>query len=721
MKRVFRVQTLSCLFAVLAAATLLVADTIFSPVAKMTIFSLCLVLAAGLQGWALANRRAIRETHTFIQNIIDAIPEPVYIKDEQARFRWVNEAFALERRRPAHELTELSSYDLSPNPDFSATLAAEDRSVLAGGVVFKEQHTTYPVTGEECYRLVSKRLCQDPGHRPLIIGAHFDITRMRQVEAANKLALEREIEQRRRVQTYMQRLVDVIPQPVYVKDAKSRYLLVNDAFCRHRMLTPSELIGQSPFDLSGNRQHADFVEAEDREVLAGRVVKKEECAKHPVTGLDVFRYICKGSCLDADGKPVIVGANFDITEWRMAELRWRQASAAKSEFLATMSHEIRTPLSAVIGMLQLTLKGGNLDKETHGRLSTALNSADSLLGIISDILDFSKIEGGQLQIERVDFDLPALLADLEKSFQAQADQTELDWHIEVDGSVPSYVKGDPTRLRQVLVNLVSNAFKFTERGSVTVTARAFQTTADGTKISFCVRDTGAGIPEALSHNLFQVFQQGDTSTTRRFGGTGLGLAICRQLVSAMRGVIDVTSQPGKGSCFEFSVILEPGEAPPKQETGMQETSRRLTILCAEDVHVNQLIIRAQLENLGHEVDIVANGRDAVHALSERDYDLVLMDWRMPEMDGAEATRSIRAGGLPDVLVRNRAVRIVALTANASSEDRNLALEAGMDDYLTKPVREAQLRAVLAEAARLLDAGTPPPALTTPTNSGLTLS
>jgi signal transduction histidine kinase/ActR/RegA family two-component response regulator len=702
MKSIPRAVALFCLFAVLAITSLLVPEAICPRIIRVGASALMLAAATTSLGWFLAQHHARKAMHGFVQGLIDAVPEPIYVKDARSHFVWVNEAFAEERRRPARELVGLSSYDLSPGLSFNETLAAEDHTALEGGIVFKEQHTTYPITGEECFRLVSKRRCFDLAGNPMILGAHFDITRMRLAETATQQALEREIAQRQRVQTYMQRLIDVIPQPVYVKDAESHYVMVNEAFCKHRMLGPDQLIGKSAFDLSGNRTHADYVEAEDLVVLGGEFIAKEECTKHPISGQDIFRYICKGTCLDADGHPVIVGANFDITEWRMAELRWRQASSAKSQFLATMSHEIRTPLSAVIGLLQLALGKNGLTKEIQNDLKTALSNAESLLGIISDILDFSKIEAGQLQIEHIDFDLPDNIHQLMQGYQAEIRQKGLACEVRLENSVPRYVKGDPTRLRQILINLVGNAVKFTEHGSITVSANATTTEDNRCRITFQVEDSGIGIQEEIIPNLFQAFQQGDTSTTRRFGGTGLGLAISRQLVSAMGGDISVRSEPGKGSCFEFHILLDQGQEPIPPEVTQPLSAHQLSILCAEDVRVNQLIIRAQLEGMGHKVDIVDTGLAAVRALAVQDYDLVLMDWRMPEMDGAEATRVIRSGGLPDHRVRNSSVRIVALTANASNEDRDQALSAGMDDYLTKPVREAQLRAVLDTTIGLLN-------------------
>ncbi|GAB2885643.1 ATP-binding protein [Uliginosibacterium flavum] len=675
------------------------------------LLGLCLAATAGLilpcvRLMRQAAKTEPEQVHSFVQRLIDAIPEPVYIKDAQSRFLWINQAFAEERRRPASEIIGLTSFDLSPNPEASRTLSSEDSEVLAGGSVFKEQHTTYPITGEECFRLVSKRLCFAPTGAALIVGAHFDITGLRQAERATQESLTREVMQSQRIQTYMQRFVDVIPQPVYVKDAASRYLLVNEALCRNRLLRPEQLVGKSPFDLSDNPEHAQQVIEEDQEVLNGLVIAKEECLKHPVTGKNVYRFISKGSCEDANGHPVIVGANFDITAWREAELRWQHASTAKSQFLAAMSHEIRTPLSGVIGTLRLAMKDAQILPGTRDYLDTSLNSAESLLRIISDILDFSKIEAGQLLLEDINFDLHSTAREILKSFREQAEQRALRFILEVDPQLPQHFRGDPTRIRQILINLVGNALKFTEQGEISLRIRANPVHNGRQQVIFCVADTGIGIAPDVVPKLFQMFQQADTSTTRRFGGTGLGLAISQQLVEAMGGKLSVVSHVGVGSSFEFDLQLAPGEAPAPVPTASDELpphSRRLNILCAEDVRVNQLIIRAQLKHLGHNVTMVENGRAAIAALAENDFDLILMDGRMPVMDGADATRAIRAGGLPDTPVRNPKIRIVAVTANASAEDRALYLACGMNDYLTKPVHESQLHAALSRTIEALDA------------------
>jgi len=638
------------------------------------------------------------QMRAFMQRLIDIIPEPVYIKDGDSRYLMVNDAFARERGRRKEELVGLTSYDLAPSKEVGDLSAQEDAAVIAGGVIEKEQHTRLPLTGEECYRIVSKRSCTYVDGTPIVVGSHFYITRWKIAERELQAALQREMERSLRIQAYVQRLIDVIPQPVYVKGPDSRFLLVNQAFVADRKLPAEQLIGFSPADLSSDPEHARAVIAEDNAVLAGERILKEEQWRHPVDGELRFRLISKQACEDAEGRRVIVGANFDITPWRQAELHWQQAkeaaeraSAAKSVFLASMSHEIRTPLNGMLGTLRLALQAPELVGASKDYVMTSLACAENLMAILNDILDFSKIEAGQLKIEKIDLDLPRLVRDSLLPLQQSALARGLAFVIQIAPDCPQFVEGDPIRIRQVLVNLAGNAVKFTEQGEISI---QLDVDARG-RLRFQVRDTGIGIPAADLPRLFQRFEQADNSTTRRYGGTGLGLAICKQLVLAMGGEIAVHSEVGQGSEFVVSLPLPIGK-PPQEKAAprLQAHARQLDILCAEDDRVNQLVIRALLKKMGHRIEIVDNGLEAVRALSQHDFDLVLMDGRMPEMDGKTATRMIRQGGLPEARVRRSDVMIVALTADASIHDEQEYLDAGMDAFLSKPIDEHRLHAVL---------------------------
>jgi signal transduction histidine kinase/ligand-binding sensor domain-containing protein/CheY-like chemotaxis protein len=386
---------------------------------------------------------------------------------------------------------------------------------------------------------------------------------------------------------------------------------------------------------------------------------------------------------------------------RQAKQRAEEATRQKSEFLANMSHEMRTPLAGVIGMLGFALRDAALKERTRDQIERGQANAQSLLTIINDLLDFSKIEAGKLAIEHIDFALASTVENVVSLFAEQTTTSAVSFHVEFDPALPPFVVGDPTRLRQVLVNLVGNAFKFTEQGEVRLHVQRIE--QEGVKpgwhlIRFTVQDTGIGIPPDELPRLFEQFEQGDTTTTRRYGGTGLGLAICRQLVDLMGGEIVADSQPGVGSTFSFTIPLPSGVAPPLvPHVPRKPHSHQLRVLCAEDFPTNQIIIRMMLEELGHRADIVGNGALAVAACAHARYDLILMDGRMPEMDGPTATRLIRSGGPHEAPVLDQELMIIALTANASEEDRSRYLASGMDDFLTKPIDEGALHFQLSRA------------------------
>ncbi len=397
---------------------------------------------------------------------------------------------------------------------------------------------------------------------------------------------------------------------------------------------------------------------------------------------------------------------------RQAKQRAEDATRQKSEFLANMSHEMRTPLAGVIGMLGFALRDGGLRENTRDQIVRGQANAQALLAIINDLLDFSKIEAGKLSIENIDFDLHGAIQSVASLFEEQAAGKSVGFEVRLAPTLPRYVLGDPTRVRQVLVNLVGNAFKFTRSGSISLEAELRaedQVRGDGwNMVRFTVRDTGIGIPADALPRLFQKFEQADTTTTRRYGGTGLGLAICRQLVALMGGNIGVNSTEGKGSTFSVVLPLAGGVEPPHLEhAALAPHTHRLRILCAEDYPTNQIIARVMIEEMGHQVDIADNGAQAVAACARTRYDLVLMDGRMPEMDGATATRLIRAGGSVDARVLDQHLMIVALTANASEEDRARYLACGMDAFLTKPIDEDALHQQISRAIeRQLQRGVP---------------
>jgi CheY-like chemotaxis protein len=369
------------------------------------------------------------------------------------------------------------------------------------------------------------------------------------------------------------------------------------------------------------------------------------------------------------------------------------ASQAKSQFLATMSHELRTPMNGVIGMIDLL----NEDPASPDRvrwLRLLKQSAEAMMQLLGDILDLSKIEADRLILERVPFEPRTVGEDVIRLFAVAAAakglRLEFDWPADARRE---WLIGDPIRLRQVLVNLVGNAVKFTDRGVVSLRLEASEATPQGgVRLRLSVSDTGPGIAPEHFDRLFKPFSQADSSTSRRFGGTGLGLVISRRLVEAMGGAIDVESAAGRGARFWFDVVLEDGaEAVDRQASEPQSAgpARRLRLLVAEDNEINRRVIAALLKLAGHQVTFVESGRLAVAAAGADAWDAILMDMRMPEMDGATATRAIRLLPPP----RN-AVPIIGVTADALANQRAAHMDAGLDAYLTKPIQKAELERIL---------------------------
>ncbi len=514
-------------------------------------------------------------------------------------------------------------------------------------------------------------------------------------------AYKRSLEALRKSERFLDSVLDNIPSMVYMKEASElRFVRINRAGEVALGSPRAMVLGRNDEDFF-SKGRAAVLMASDRAALGRDEVTIEELTlptQH--RGRRTFA-VKKLPIRDEDGVVRhLLGIAEDVTDRKQAEATLEAArhaadaaSRAKSEFLANMSHEIRTPLHGVLGMAALLLDTP-LTASQRDQLQAIHGSGLALLDIINDILDFSKIDAGKLSLEALDFDPRALVRDTLEVVALRAREKGLTLTARVADAVPAALRGDPGRLRQILLNLVSNAVKFTEVGEVAV---AVEVTADGedeVTLRCNVEDTGVGIAPEAQSRLFESFTQSDSSTTRRFGGTGLGLAICRRLVTLMGGEIGLRSAPGVGSAFWFTArlahaIAPLGPAAPAASASLPSLPRA-SILIAEDNLVNQRVAAAMLGKLGQQVEVASNGREAVERARAGHHDLILMDCQMPEVDGFAATRTIRGEER-----EGRRVPIIAMTAFAMKGDRERCIEAGMDDYIAKPMPIDQLAQVLA--------------------------
>lgn len=478
---------------------------------------------------------------------------------------------------------------------------------------------------------------------------------------------------------------------IYAKtDNKGLITEVNQKFCEISGYTKEELIGRDHRIINSKHHPKSFFVELWSTIKAGNIWRGQIKNK----AKDGRFYWVDTSIIPRYTKTGVLGSytviRTDITKEKEAEQDLLKAKdvaekalAVKSQFLANMSHEIRTPMNGVTGLTKLLLDMTD-DPAIIDKLKTIQSCSDSLITIINDILDYSKIEAGKLDIEHTPFNIKRCVEDIYKLLTPRAEHKGLSLKLEC-GSDITWIYGDPVRIRQILTNLVANAIKFTQAGEVRIKFSSTKGEQNGShKIRFDIIDAGIGIPRDVMPKLFSAFTQADVSTTRKFGGTGLGLSICKGLVESMKGKIWATSIEGKGSTFSFEISFM--EAPPQQEQEhkLSKTDQNfaqtypLRILVAEDNSVNQVVIRGFLKRLGYEVNLVDNGKKAVQKAVEGQYDLVLMDCHMPEMDGFEATKAIKSKK-PDY------PKIIALTAGSMKEDRERCRLAGMDGFLSKPV------------------------------------
>lgn len=630
-------------------------------------------------------------TQQLLEEILEILPVNIFVRDTAGRFIYVNSQTARFIGLTPEEMIGYTVFDLYP-PPIAQRFHEGDLAALAGEEVHLEDWIV-PDPDETPRQYLLRKRAVEIGGKSIVIGASVDISD--RLLAAHKLA-ESEARFRHLIEGSLQGILIISGRRAqFVNQAFVQIFGFNDAA---EVLAFDHLIGV--FGDEAEQMILDIwrrmVEGEDGVILHRLPTRRQNGQR---IWVDVF-----ARAIRWDGRQAMQVTLIDVTQRTLAEealeasnraleaarAQAEEADRAKGQFLAVMSHELRTPLTGVIGMADLLLDTA-LDAEQATYATTLKTSAQSLLTLLNDILDLSKIEAGGLVLEEIDFDLIELLDGVVALYRGRAQEHRTALRVETDPDRPRFLRGDPTRLRQILLNLIGNAVKFTQAGQVTVQA-AVEPAESGMRLILSVADTGIGITPEQQARLFQPFVQADASTTRKYGGTGLGLAICRRLAEAMGGTIGVTSRPGAGATFTVSVPIRAGAdaSPLPDPQAAAITACRL--LVAEDNEVTRTLLRLMLTRHGHTVVTAENGREAVAAVQDAGpFDLVLLDMQMPELDGVSAARVIRSLAGPEAQVP-----LIALTADPTPEVRAACTEAGIDLVLAKPIDWPSLMLAMAQ-------------------------
>jgi signal transduction histidine kinase/DNA-binding response OmpR family regulator len=628
------------------------------------------------------------DIENYAQNIVDTLREPLLILDATLRVRSANLAFYQTFRVAPGETEGRLIYELGNGQWDIPALRNLLEDIVPKSSDFDDFELVhaFPVIGRRVMLLNARKL-KAGHHGELLVLAMEDVTERRRAEADLKA-----------IETYAQNIVDTVREPLLILDATLRVRSANGAFYQTFHVSPGETEGHLIYELGNGQWDIPALRNLLEDIVPMSSVFDDFELEHtfPAIGRRVMLLNARKLQAGHHGE-LLVLAMEDVTERRRVQEEVAKAkdaaeaaNHAKSAFLANMSHEIRTPMNAILGFSQLMLRDQNLDARQSQYLGTINRSGEHLLALLDDILEMSKIEAGRTTLNATAFDLPALLTDLEMMFRVRTNGKKLSLSVDLIGDVPRYFVADIKKLRQVLINVLGNAVKFTDRGGIWLRVRADRDNPKSPRLRIEVEDTGAGISADEQRKLFRRFEQ--TTTGQQAGtGTGLGLAISWEFVRLMGGDITASSEVGKGTTFAIQLPLSESDAQavqpsaqPRQVLRLQPGQAARRVLIVDDIEENRQLIEQLLAPASFEVRLATNGAEAVQIFAEWRPDLIVMDFRMPVMDGYEAIRRIRAepgGAVP---------KIIAVTASAMEENRQSLMEIGADDFISKPFREAEL-------------------------------
>jgi len=623
---------------------------------------------------------ALRDSELLYHSLVESIPQNIVRKDLNGQFTFANQKFCNTMELSLEEIIGKTDHDLSPKA-LADKYLRDDQYIIETGKSFAttEEHSS-PDGGKTIIDVVKTPLLGSDGNITGIQVMFWDVTERHQME--EELAYERDL---------LNALLENVPDRIYIKDTESRFIKGSAALAKRLGLENTEaIVGKTDYDFHPSTQAQQFHEDEQRVVLTGKAVINKVEQQSDQAGKSIWASVTKVPFHNRSGMITgIIGISRDITALKLAEeesARARdmalEAAQMKAQFLAVMSHEIRTPMNGIIGMIDLLL-ASELSDEQLEYADTVRTSADALLEILNDILDLTKIESGRLELEKEEFSLRQVLEEAVElhALRAESNHIELNCHIPLD--LNGRFNGDAGRLRQVLLNLVSNAVKFTEQGEVQASAEKIGDTPDGVVIQFSVRDTGIGIPSEVQEKIFDAFRQADGSTNRRYGGTGLGLSISRQLTEIMGGKMWLESEPGQGSTFHFTVELGAGETKNPELPG-EFANRRLMVAMPNDFARSSISTYA--EYLGMQPTQAPSGESACEALAKDEpFDLILLDLTLHDVDCLDLVREIQAHPV------HQNAKIILITMRRHTVDPGMFRTLGIAGTLIKPVRLVRLQ------------------------------